>query len=307
MLHRINRIFQRIPPIANSFAGRRLHEVLLRRTFRAELDLIEGKHDTPDTTPRDASTRPSIIHFSMNKAATQYTRHILEQCAVKHDMTAVNIHAYAFDSDFPYLDQLSAEEMRAYQHIFKSTGYLYSTFGGMIEGIPDLERYKTLLMVRDPRDILISEYYSTAFSHATPAPYGNKHTRFARERTHAAQSAIDDYAVAESERINTIMLRYKNLLMDRYSHVYITRYEEMTHDFSDWLHRLLDYCELEISRDSFAAFVEKHEQVRPRAENIHRHTRKGRPGEYKGRLRPETIEYLNQKFSPVLSAFEYEV
>ena len=46
--------------------------------------------------------------------------------------------------------------MENYKHIFKSKGYLYRVFGGMVEGIEDLENYKIVLATRDPRDILVS-------------------------------------------------------------------------------------------------------------------------------------------------------
>ena len=291
-------MLKRIPPIANYF---------VRREFSVELDLIEGKHPgrVSRSKYRQLSEKPSIIHFSLNKSATQYSRQILEQCAVENNVTPVNIHAYAFNSNFPYLNQLSAEEMGKYQHIFKPDGYLYSTFGGMIKGIPEFEKYKIILMIRDPRDILVSEYYSIAYSHTAPAIHGNKYERFVRERANAVKSAIDDYAAAENERIYNAMLQYKILLIDKYPNVYLTKYEEMINDFPDWLHNLLDYCELNIRSDAFTALVEKNERMRPKDENIHQHIRRGKPGEYKEKLNPETIEYLNQKFLPMLLTFKY--
>jgi len=283
-----------------------LKEMNLRQKFSVELDLIAGKtRGSSSSKGRHPNKKPSIIHFSLNKAATQYTQQILEQCAVKNNLILVNLHAYAFNSNFPYLDQLSAEEMGKYQHIFKSEGYLYSVFGGMIEGIPELEKYKILLMVRDPRDVLVSEYYSIAYSHATPAKHGNKYERFLEERANAVETAIDEYAVSESERVYNIMLRYKTLLIDRFPDIHLTKYEEMVTDFESWLHNLLDYCELNIRRDFFAALVEKNKRMRPKSENIHRHVRKGKSGEYMEKLKPETVEYLNQKFSPMLLAFKY--
>ena len=131
--------------ILNKFplVERYFKEVNLQKKFSVELDLIKGRH-------QNQNEHPSIIHFSLNKAATQYTGGILQQCAVENGMVPVSIHGYAFHTIFPYLDHLTAEEMEKYQHIFKPNGYLYSVFGGMIEGLTKLEKYKTVLMVRDP-------------------------------------------------------------------------------------------------------------------------------------------------------------
>jgi len=280
--------------------GRYLKEVDLQKKFNVELDLIKGRH-------HNQNKHPSIIHFSMNKAATQYTRKLLTQCAVENGIVPVNIHSYAFNTNFPYLDHLSAEEMEKYQHIFKPNGYLYSVFGGMIEGIKEIEKYKIVLMVRDFRDLLVSEYYSVAYSHIAPVIQGNKYKLFIEQRAKAREFPIDEYAVSESDRIYNTLQRYKRLLIDKYPNVYVTKYEEMINDFGGWLDNLLYNCELNISHDFFKALLERNERIRPKGEDIHRHIRKGKPGEYKEKLNPETIEFLNTKFSPMLLTFGYKL
>ena len=277
-----------------------LKEVNLQKKFSVELDLIKGRH-------HNQNKHPSIIHFSLNKAATQYTRQLLKQCAVENGMVPVNIHGYAFNTNFPYLDHLSAEEMDKYQHIFKPNGILYSVFGGMIDAISELEKYKIVLMVRDFRDLLVSEYYSTAYSHIAPDIQGNKYDLFIERKAKVRESAIDEYAVAESDRIYNTLLRYKTLLIDKYPNVYVTKYEEMINDFRSWLDNLLDNCQLNVRHDFFESLLERNERIRPKDEDIHRHIRRGESGEYKEKLKPETIEFLNAKFSPMLLTFGYEL
>jgi len=279
---------------------RYLKEVEMQGKFRVELDLIKGRHHNEDN-------HPSIIHFALNKAATQYTSNILTQCAVENGMVPVGIHGYAFNTNFPYLDHLSAEEMKNYQHIFKPKGYLYSVFGGMIEGISGLDKYRIILMIRDPRDALVSEYYSVAYSHGVPNKQGKKYKRFVKERAKARICTIDEYVVSESDRIYDTLQRYKTLLIDKYPNVYVTKYEEMINDFSGWLNNLLNTCVLNISHDLFTTLIEKNKRMRPTDENINIHMRKGIPGEYKEKLKRTTIEYLNAKFSPILLTFGYKL
>jgi len=288
-------MLNRIPPVK-----RYLKEVDLQRKFSVELDLIKGSH-------QNQNKHPSIIHFSLNKAATQYTGGILQQCAVENGMVPVSIHGYAFHTNFPYLDHLTAEEMEKYQHIFKPNGYLYSVFGGMIEDISELEKYKIVLMIRDFRDLLVSEYYSIAYSHVAPYKQGNKYELFVEQRIKARKSAIDEYAVTESNRLYNTLQRYKTLLIDKYPNVYITKYEDMINDFRGWLNNLLYSCELNIRPDFFTALLERNERIRPKDEDVQRHIRKGKSGEYKEKLNQETIEYLNAKFSPMLLTFGYRL
>lgn len=265
-----------------------------------ELDLIKGRH-------YNENKHPSIIHYSLNKAATQYTKGILKRCAVENGMVPVGIHDYAFITDFPFLDHLSEEEMEKYKHIFKPDGYLYSVFGGMIEGISELDKYKIVLMVRDPRDILVSGYYSIAYSHALPDKQGNKYERFVEKRAKVRESTIDEYVLAESDKVYDILQRYKTLLIGKYPNAYVTKYEEMISNFRGWLDNLLDYCEMIIRHDFLKVLSEENERLRPKDEDIYRHIRKGKSGDYKEKLKQETIECLNTKFSQILETFGYKL
>jgi hypothetical protein len=280
------------------FVERYLEKRYLRKRFSVELSLINGSHVNDNTNP-------SIIHFSLNKAATQYTKNILRRCAIYNGMVPVGIHDYAFHSHFPYLDDLSAADMQRYQHIFKPTGYLYSVFGGMIDGIPKLDQYRVILMVRDPRDVLVSSYYSVAYSHPVPMKGSGKYDHFVAARETARRIGIDEYVVAESDELCRILERYKTLLIDAHPSVYVTRYEDMTSDFEAWLTRLLNACGLTISDDLRRALSEEYARVKPSDEDSRRHIRKGRAGDFQEKLRPETIDELNTKLGSVLEAFGY--
>ena len=275
-----------------------LRDIYYRKRFKTELALIKGTH-------KNSNNHPSIIHFSFNKAATQYVKSILARCTAKNCMVPADIHDYAFNSNFPYLDQLSAEEMEKYKHIFKSTGYLYSTFGGMIEGIPDLDKYKLVLITRDPRDILVSGYYSIAYSHGSPSDFGDKLEGFMSDRNKAKEQSIDDYVLSTSDQVFDIFSRYQTLLVDKYENTYVTTYEKMVSDFKNWLAELINYCELELSREFFQGLLKEHEDKKPKKENIHKHVRKGQPGDYKQKLQPRTIKLLNEKFDPILKSYHY--
>lgn len=266
--------------------------------FKIEIELIKGTH-------QNENEHPSIIHFSFDKAATQYVRSILRCCAVENGLVPVRLQEYAFNTDFPYLTSLSAKEMENYKHIFKEKGYLYSVLAGMIKGMPNLDKYKVVLVVRDPRDILVSSYYSTAYSHSVPDGIGDKRENFLKIREGARNSTIDDYVISRSDGVLKIFLRYKNLLLNNYPHVYLTKYEEMAENFDDWLNSLLNYCQLNISEDIIKELTEENDRIRPREENIYRHLRKGQPGDYKEKLKPETICHLNAKFSSILADFNY--
>ena len=282
-------------PYVKTFRKRKYY----RKIFKTEWALIKGVHT-------NRSRHPSIIHFSMNKAATQYVKSILVRCAEENGLVPVHISGYAFNTNFPLLHNLPAKKMKKYRHIFKRRGYLYSVIAGMIEGIPDLEEYKIVLHIGDPRDVLVSHYYSTAYSHRPPDRSGNKYRKFMSRRKEAGGSTIDDFVRSQSLQVYDTFRRYQNLLLDKYQNTHLTTYERMVRQFDDWLSELVGCTELDVSEELLQSLVEEHEKIRPKGENIHRHLRRGIPGDYKEKLQLETIEYLNEKFMPILKRFHYD-
>lgn len=273
---------------------------LISQEFKVELDLIRG-------IQQSANSHPSILHFSVNKSATQYVKSIIRRCSEANHLTNVGIHDYAFKSksNFPYLNELSAEEFQEFQHIFRPEGYTYSVFGGMIDGFQNLEQYLVVLMVRDPRDVIVSGYYSVGHSHPEPAYGTTKHANFLKDRAFAQTSTVDEYAIAQCDKIYSIYDRYRQLLLDRHSNVYITKYEDMVTDFESWLRSLLGYCQLDISDELCTQLVGENSRLRPSSENVKKHIRKGKAGDYKEKLKVETIDYIESKLSPLFKAYGY--
>lgn len=274
-----------------------LKQYALNQQFHVERQLIAKTHETD-------CLHPSILYFSVNRAATQYVKSILRQCAAVNGLTNVGLHDYAFHSAFPYLNTISRDDMQSYSHIFKPQGYAYSVFGGMVDGIPNLEQYRTILLVRDPRDILVSAYYAVAYSHSKPGQSEKQH-QFMVLRQQAQSSTIDHYVRQQCDRLYEVFERYQRLLVQPYPTVYITRFEEMIADFPQWLSSLLEYCDLKISDRLSQQLVDEHLRLTPRTENVQRHQRKGKVGDYLEKLTPETIEYINSKFSETLRFFNY--
>jgi hypothetical protein len=270
----------------------------LEKHLSNEIKLIQG-------CSQSKSDHRSIIHFSVNKAATQYVRDLLMRCAMEIGLVPIGLAEYAFHTNFPYLDDLSTDEMGDYQYLFKPTGYLYSVFGGMIEGIHDFEKYSVILMIRDPRDVLVSEYYSYAYSHSEPSRLGNKFNDFMEKRRKARELTISEYALTECDRVYDNYQRYMDLLLNNRSNVYVTRYEDMTNDWSGWFDKLLDFCKLEISYELLMTLSKEAARLKPSQENIHQHNRKGIPGDYAEKLDRQTINVLNSRFSSVLEKFNY--
>lgn len=277
-----------------------LHKKHIKKEYQTEIQLIENRH-------LNKCKKQSIIHFSFNKAASQYVKTILRQCAHEIGMQPVGLLEYAFHSNFPYLYWLNASEMKKYKHVFKTTGYVYTAFSEMIQGVEALKDFKIIYMTRDPRDILVSSYYSIAYSHAVPPVKNNKQKRFLKQREEALNSSIDEYVLKKADGWLKLFNKYNTLLLEKYNNVYITDYADMVNDFETWLTDLLNYTELNISENLKELIIKKHRENIPVRENKHKHMRKGQPGDYNNKLKPETIKQLNNKFKDIIKQFNYPV
>lgn len=268
----------------------------LRRRFPVELALIAGEHET-------VNRHRSILHFSVNRAATQYVKSILFRCGAENGLTPVQFHAYSFVSDFPYLDQLGQDESTQFRHLFKPEGYVYSDLGGLVGGI-ELERFGVVLAIRDPRDVLTSEYFSSAYSHTRPWNV-DKIDEFDRQRREAIEYGIDRYVLSQSVRVRDIYKRYLDRLVGQ-GHVHVARYEEMILDFTQWLESILQFCSLEISGDLRSELIS--ERLKSTAkDDPSSHVRQVRPGDYRRKLQLETIRELDVILADVLEGFGYGI
>lgn len=265
--------------------------------YKKEIDLINGKS-------LSKNQYQSIIHFSFNKAATQYVKFILKSVSSENGMTHIGLNEYAFNTNFPFLDHLSREEMKKFDYLFIPQGYLYSVFGGMMD-FPDIDQFKVVLMIRDPRDILVSSYFSSAFSHQEPDRSGDKYERFIHKRQETTQS-IDEFVKKQSETLLKYFIRYEELLVKRHPDIYVAFYEEMVMDFDQWLDRMLKYLDLRVSDQLLGRIKNENQKLKPKQENVQKHIRKGQPGDYKDKLQHETIHYLNEKFHWFLQKYNYQ-
>ena len=265
-----------------------------------EEQLLHNNHFTD-------SLQSSILHFSLNKSATQYVRDILIMVAKENNLTHAGLNEYAFNSTIPFLDHLSFVEMERYKHVFKPKGYLYSVFGGYVQNIENFDEYRVLLMVRDPRDILVSMYYSMSLSHSLPDEQSNKRNDFLLARERSRSISIDEFVVENAKKLSRSLFQYRHLQQENFTNVLVSSYEEMMNDFKTWLTKVTLHLELSVSDDLFNRIIDTHIDLQPLKENLNAHIRNAKAGDYNLKLKTETIEQLNTIFKRDLEIFGYRV
>ncbi len=257
--------------------------------------LLLGGYQSP-------SLIPSILHLSLNKAATQFVKMLLKENAVYNNLKFVDYHGYFFDVGHPFFDNMTKDEFSHFHHAFQPKGFVYSSFGGPLPYINDLDTYRKLVIIRDPRDILTSQYYSSGFSHAIPR---DPHQRmlFLKRRSEVINTSIDEFVLIQMYNLHTQYIRYIDFLSAQKHNVFFYKYEDLV----QFPERFLLFMEHQLgfgirNKPKYLKSLE------PKVgENKFDHKRKMIPGDYKEKLSGMTIGKLNQMFDVVLNHFGYQL
>lgn len=180
-------------------------------------------------------------------------------------------------------------------------------------------RPRTIFQLRDPRDILVSEYFSLGYIHGDQK--FSDAARTMREKIQSGAFAIDDYVLLSArqdagffggsglcERM-TANLAAAIAQCDRAGLPYlVVRYEDMVLDFPRWAARVLDFMQLSSLRDPVIQQFRHEFDVKATEDRgeVMKHKRVIIPGDYRAKLKPETIGELNRLFDPILSAYYQE-
>jgi hypothetical protein len=187
-----------------------------------------------------------------------------------------------------------------------------NTYGGFRIMAPIMEKHQVfvsarkVLMVRDPRDALVSQYFSSAYSHSIPR-HGNADDGSAKallnERKIALASPIDTFVLPRAKNMLNAMLSYRAVAASPTTRVFryedwIFRKKELIGESSRWLDLPADDDAVE----QMLAWAD----VRPVAEDPRAFIRKVTPGDHREKLKPETIESLNEVVRPAMELFGYK-
>ena len=161
-------------------------------------------------------------------------------------------------------------------------GYFYVGYETYKE-IPKQNNYRTFFIMRDPRDIVISWYFSTLHSHGLSA-----HIKKCR-------SELDRLSLVEGLKFSIDTINGFGLFSGQKSwaenakkdgNVKIFYYEDFARDNNHFIQKLFNYLMIDIPEMELQRLLERHKYELYSGgreigdENIHSHYRKGVPGDW---------------------------
>lgn len=241
----------------------------------------------------------SVYFYTLHKCASSlFAGYVLPNAVgLRHVHYARRIHRYSKEIDLR----------------FENTGHVYGpirlsadrespVFKKFVQHInnPEFVRDKQVIfLVRDPREILVSAYFSFGFHHKL-TPDNNCRQRQLAQRSQTQTMSIDDYALSNAEffRDNFALIASMNQAC---KHSVILKYEDLVSDFDSFAESLSRFLQLKPSviRHTFKV-------SRPKLSDKKTHRRSGQTRSFERKLRPGTIREINTVLADVLAQFEYE-
>ncbi len=247
------------------------------------------------------SNEQSIVFISLHKCATTFFTNTVFQELQGLKLIDYQTYEYTHDANL------------SIKPIIHSRGYLYAVLRmydkdhpgykltDSLLKISKLKKVKTIFWTRDPRDILVSLYYSFGFSHTlSPNSAIQEHQLLRRERIQKMD--LDTYVLAEAPNLKWKFETMYHMMQQLPNHLFL-RYEDMIHDFDPMFDKLSDYIRLKKSLHHKMFTESRPKQV----EEVNSHKRSGKTEAYLEKLQPETIKQLNEILEPTLTKFGYVV
>jgi len=245
--------------------------------------------------PSPKANFSSKFVFSFAKSGSTLLNDLLFTYCPQMNVPVVSVFDQAFSQG------LDTTNVRAESSaVFTNPGFVFSGFRHFPNFDLDVGANRCILLVRDPRDMVVSLYYSVTKSHVIPE--GNESLRKNREQS--LQKAIDEFVIDKMHSYVGQFKTYKEKLAGKQVKVY--RYEDVIYDKATWLGDVLDYLEIDKSPALLKSVVQRFDVI-PDTENETQHVRQVHPGNYKKKLSDSAIEKLTEKAKDFLTHYNYSL
>ena len=259
---------------------------------------IEGRQIDVRLPPPGPSS--SVVVLGLPKAGSTLLHGMMENMARDLGLTYFALAQQMYTSGV-----LPPQVPPEVSQVFVPEGYLFGGFRGVPPKVelPTWASGRTILLVRDPRDMLTSLYFSHAMSHGAPGGDGAAKARFEQQRAEAQAQSIDDFALERSKLVAHIYRLIDKKLKNIDHKVY--RYEDVIFEKVDWLRDIATYLKLPISDGMITDTIAKYDIV-PSKESPDKHIRRVTPGDFESKLQPETIRQLDEAFADIYQRYGYK-
>lgn len=261
---------------------------------------MSGAAALPELPP-PVSDAPSVLGLGMTKGGSTLLFDIMLSLAAPAGLVYFSLPDLMFRRGVR-----EAEVPPGAARLFLPRGYCYGGFRALPRHpLPILDTARTVLLVRDPRDMLVSLYYSVAYSHVIPGgeETGGEHYLEA-ERRRAAAAALSEFVRGRAEVYRAVFADYLRAGVPDRPNVKMFRYEDVIYRKRDWVAELCDWFGWEIG-PPLRHMVADRFDILPENPDPRAHVRQVHPGNHRAALSAADIAFLDETLAEPLRRFGY--
>lgn len=253
--------------------------------------------------PHPAPSGKSFFAWSLNKAGSTLLTRMLEDYLASVNHPTLNIPGILFQNGLS--SNIGAKE---YKKILFAEGYAYVGWrnpAALKVKLFDFTQVKNILLVRDPRDRLVSSYFSIAHSHAIPKCGALKETMEASRKTAQHLGNVNDWINSEPKELHSFLMGmngYHKNLPSASTRIY--RYEDIIYRKEEFLADMIEYAGLPYDTGRIRDTATKHD-IRPSNERPNHHVRQVKYGNFREHMNSESQNAVEKKYRICLEAYGY--
>ena len=247
----------------------------------------------------------SAIFYTTHKCASTFVDRLFELILKNSDYSFVDYAGAILqagdklDVGTPYENFLE----QTYSDLYSLQGKIYGPQRKPLD-FPGRDKFKHIFFLRDPRDVLISSYFSSGFTHREPSNTADREV-FINKRKNIQQIGLDVYTLEEANSwIIPLYRQYKQLRDTSESNIYL-KYDLFIENTSEFIQKISKYLNINPSKKNIDLLVGEANPIQD--VEVMKHQRSGKTGQYLEKLHPDTVEKLNYTLAKTLADWEFEL
>ena len=292
-----------IPTKVKNIAAEILYRSAIARKIYVQLRFPEEIKFSLSENQSSKEGNKSVLFFTTHKCASMYIGKTLKTILRNNqNLTFIDLNGYrsakgaTISAEGTYVgapEDISDTELNR-RIYFQPSGYFFGPLRhpGYLDLVKNIDDYKILLILRDPRNMLISLYSTIRYNHLLPFASAKDRERMLVDRKKASEQTVDQFVLEHS----TFWLRRYKLYCEKLigrENVLFIKFEDLVSGMENNLNNIVSF--LKLNPDP------------KKVTNIINQSKKKQiiPSDYRRKLKPETIQSLNQEFSQVLRILGY--
>lgn len=248
--------------------------------------------------PTSESEIPSILFFGVARGGSSICNAIIRQLALQAGMQDMDILGHYYKTGV----SIGNIDTKVTDSLYTPTGIFYGPHREFPPKVLhfNLNPFTKILVVRDPRDCLVSHYFAMK----------NIHTKFEAgksidqmQKGREISQTIDEYVVDKADDYIKVFNKYIRFVR-RNSDTYIYRYEDIIENTRSWLKDVCYISGIKLSDDKLLKVLQVAD-FNVKEEDEHSHKRQVKSGDHIRKLKKDTIDSLNNKMARQLNFFDY--